>query len=500
MKNKATKISLFSFVLMVLISTFGFNNTGIAYRQMGYSSIIWYLLMAVIFFLPCGLMFVEYGSAFKDEHGGIYSWLKGSVGEKTAFIGTFTWYASWIVWMISMSPKIWIPFSTLLSGHDSTQTWHIFDLSPTATVGVLAILWMILVTWCDSKGIKSITRISSIGGSFIVMVVVVFCLASLALLLINHGQLAEPLHNVTDFTKSPNPNFQTKISIISFITYVMFAYGGIESLGGMIDKLKNPAQNFPLGIVIGAVAIAVTYAGTIFLCGVSTNWTKVLGNNYVNLGNVLYVIINNLGYTLGKSLGLTSGTSVIIGNSFDRFAGLSLWLGYGGSFFVLLYSPLKSFIMGASKHLLPYNLVKLNKHQMPANAMWIQAGIVIVILMMISFGGHDSQKYYLILTDMTNLSMAFPYLFLVGAFPFFKRKTFLTRPFVFFKTKWSTDVISLIVLTTLVIGMLFTIWEPLIEHDYVTAFWTAIGPVFFSAIAWLWYHHQEKQNLKTYLK
>ncbi|XIF20241.1 MAG: glutamate/gamma-aminobutyrate family transporter YjeM [Acetilactobacillus jinshanensis] len=433
MKTKVTKISLFSFILMILISTFGFNNTGIAYNQMGYSSIIWYVLTAVIFFLPCGLMFAEYGSAFKNESGGLYSWLKGSVGEKIAFIGTFTWYASWIVWMISMSPKIWIPFSTMLSGHDNTQAWHLFDLTPTETIGILAIFWMLLVTWCDCKGIKSITRISSLGGTFIILVVAGFCIASLALLLINHGHLAEPIHHLSNFTKSPNPSFQTFIPIVSFIIYAMFAYGGIESLGGMIDKLKDPARNFPLGIIIGAVTISITYAGTIFLCGISTNWTRVLGHNYVNLGNVLYVIINNLGYVLGKSLGLSTATAVMIGKGFDRFAGLGLWLGYGGSFFVLLYSPLKSFIMGASKHLLPSKLTQLNKHQMPANALWIQAVIVIVILLLISFSGSNARKFYLILTDMTNLSMAFPYLFLVGAFPFFKRRKNLTRPFVFYK-------------------------------------------------------------------
>lgn len=32
-------------------------------------------------------MMAEYGSAFHDAQGGIYSWLAGSIGEKWAFIG-----------------------------------------------------------------------------------------------------------------------------------------------------------------------------------------------------------------------------------------------------------------------------------------------------------------------------------------------------------------------------------------------------------------------------
>lgn len=59
---------------------------------------------------------------------------------------------------------------------------------------------------------------------------------------------------------------------------------------------------------------------------------------------------------------------------------------------------------------------------MPANAMWLQAIIVCVIIFLVAFGGSAAQRFYLILTDMANVSTSFPYLFLVGAFPFFKKR------------------------------------------------------------------------------
>ena len=492
-KQNTGKITLFSFILMIFISTFGFNNTGIAYLQMGYASIFWYLLTAIIFFLPCGLMFAEYGSAFENAKGGMYAWLKGAAGEKIAFIGTFTWYASWIVWMISTAPKIWIPFSTMINGSDQTQSWHLLGLSDTATIGLLGILWILIVTFLDCHGIKFITRVSSIGGTFIVTVVSIFCISSLLLLVINHGRLAEPIRGFNSLAQSPNPSFKTFIPIVSFIIYALFAYGGIESMGGMIDRLKHPTRTFPLGIIIATVIIAISYAGTIFLCGVSTNWQQILGHQSVNLGNVLYVIINNLGYVLGKAFGLSTSRAMVVGHAFNHFAGLSLWLGYGGSFFVLLYSPLKSFIMGASKRLLPKRATQLNQHKMPSVALWCQAIFVIIILLIISFSGSNAQKYYLVLTDMTNISMAFPYVFLIGAFPAFKRKS-LTRPFVFYKNRTFTNVVTTIVLTVLIVAFVFTAIEPIIEHDYVTAFWTIIGPVLFSSAAGLFYHHQVKKS------
>lgn len=97
------KITLVGLILMVFTTIYGFANTTVAYDQMGYASIIWYVLAALFFMLPSSLMFAEYGSAFKDAHGGIYSWLAESIGERLAFIGTFIWLSSWIIWMVSTS-------------------------------------------------------------------------------------------------------------------------------------------------------------------------------------------------------------------------------------------------------------------------------------------------------------------------------------------------------------------------------------------------------------
>lgn len=96
-KDKSVKIGLKSLVLMIFSAIFGFSNSLTAYYQMGYASIVWYIITAILFFLPSALIFAEYGAAFKGVKGGIFSWLKGSVSEKTAFIGTFIWLAAWVV-------------------------------------------------------------------------------------------------------------------------------------------------------------------------------------------------------------------------------------------------------------------------------------------------------------------------------------------------------------------------------------------------------------------
>jgi len=488
------KIKLSNLILMIFTAIYGFANTTVAYDQMGYASIIWYVLAALLFFLPSAMMLAEYGSAFKEAKGGIYSWLAGSIGEKWAFIGTFIWLSSWIIWMLSTSTKVWIPLSTLISGSDQTQTWSILGLSSTQTVGLLGIVWILTVTFFATRGVNSIAKISSLGGIFVMFLTALFFVASIVIVILNHGQLAEPINGIHSFISSPNPQFSSPMALMSFVTYAVFAYAGMESMGGITDSMDKPEKTFPKGLIISTIAITIMYSLSIFLWGISTNWSSVLGKSQVNLGNITYVLMNNLGLVLGKAMGLSAVTSATIGHWLARLTGLSMFMAYLGSFFVLVYSPLKSFILGSSPKLWPKKMTKLNKVGMPAYSMWLQAIVVAVFIFLVAFGGSAANEFYLILTDMGNVSTSFPYLFLIGAFPFFKRRQDLERPFVVYKNRAFTNTVVTVVLVILVGGIGFTCLQPIMDHDYMTAFWTIIGPIFFGAVAWIFYHNAQKRS------
>ena len=95
---------------------------------------------------------------------------------------------------------------------------------------------------------------------------------------------------------------------------------------------------------------------------------------------------------------------------------------------------------------------------------------------------------------MANVSTCFPYLFLIGAFPFFKAKKDLDRPFVAFKNRFWTNVLVVFVELILIIGIAFTFIQPMLEKDYQTAFWTLAGPVFFAIVALVFYHYAAKKR------
>ena len=164
-----------------------------------------------------------------------------------------------------------------------------------------------------------------------------------------------------------------------------------------------------------------------------------------------------------------------------------------GAAFVMIYSPVKSFVLGSDSRLLPKKITKLNDKGMPANAMWLQALVVSLIMLFVAFGGKAATQFYTILTDMMNVSSSAPYLFLIAAFPFFKQKQNLDRPFVFYKNKKVVWTVTSIVWLVVAAGIVFTCVEPILSHDYMTAFWTAFGPIFFGVVGWILYKRSESK-------
>ncbi|EQB7152390.1 amino acid permease, partial [Enterobacter hormaechei] len=111
MSHSLKKMTLTGLILMIFTSVFGFANSPSAFYLMGYSATPFYIVSALFFFIPFALMMAEMGSAYRKEEGGIYSWMNNSVGPRYAFIGTFMWFSSYVVWMVSTAAKVWVPFS-----------------------------------------------------------------------------------------------------------------------------------------------------------------------------------------------------------------------------------------------------------------------------------------------------------------------------------------------------------------------------------------------------
>lgn len=494
MGNKK-KLTLLPLVLMVFTSVFGFNNISRAFYKMGYAAIPWYIISGLTFFVPYAFMMAEYGAAFKKEKGGIYSWMEKSVNGKFAFIGTFMWYASYVIWMVSVATEIWIPLSNVLFGKDITGQVALFGLKSTQVLGILAIIFVIVVTFIASKGLQKISKITSIGGTAVALLNVVLLVGAILIFILHGGKLAQPITSVSDFVASPNPLNNSMLNILSFLVFAIFAYGGIEAVGGLVDETENPEKTFPKGMMVSAAIIAIGYSLGIFLCGIFMNWKDLSGTQGINLANITYILMHNLGYSLGTSFGLTQAGANGLGAAFARIVGLSMFLAYIGAYFTLIYAPLKQLIEGTPEKLWPKAIGKIDKDGIPRNAMWIQCIIVCVFVMLTAFGGDGVSKFFSYIVLMTNVAMTIPYMFIAIAFIGFKKKKEIEKPFEIFKGYKSGVAAAVIVTATVFFANLFTIIEPALQKtpDMTSTLLMIAGPIFFAVVALIMYGRYEKK-------
>ena len=133
--------------------------------------------------------------------------MEKSVGPKYAFIGTFMWYASYIIWMVNVSSTIWVPLSNAIFGNDITGQLSLFGLNSIQSLGILGCLWILLVTFIASKGVDKIKKVTSIGGTAVALLNLVLLIGGLIILILNRFQFKQPILNIIrDFTKSSISN------------------------------------------------------------------------------------------------------------------------------------------------------------------------------------------------------------------------------------------------------------------------------------------------------
>lgn len=491
--EKQKKLTLITLILMIFTSVFGFANMPRSYFLMGYGAIPWFILGGITYFIPFAFMMAEFGSAFKDEKGGIYSWMEKSVGPKFAFMGVFMWYASYVVWMINICSTIWIPLSNTIFGVDTTSKWGVLGLNSTQVLGILGVLWVSAVFLISRRGISRITKITSVGGMAVALLNVVLIVGAIIVFILNKGQFKEPIISTMSFINSPNPAYQNISSTLSFLVFALFAYGGIEAVGGLVDQTENPEKTFPKGILIAAAIISVAYSLGIFLIGIFTNWSGTLSGENVNMANVAYIVMNNLGYTFGNSLGLSDPAAMQIGNWVARFVGLSMFLALSGAFFTLSYSPLKQLIEGTPAKLWPGKMAVIDKNDMPINAMVVQTVIVAVMVIFVSMGGSSAKLFFKMLVLMTNVAMTIPYLFLSIAYISFRKKDDIKKPFIILKNKSFAVFAGFVVTAGVGFANFFTIIEPAIHGDLQSTLAMIAGPIIFVIAALLIYSNGQKK-------
>ena len=348
----------------------------------GPSSISFWVLAALLFFVPQGLAVSHLSSRYPNE-GGIYFWTKRQFGEGHGFL------CGWCYWVnnILYYPNLLMATAvvgTYAFGRGGTGLESNWSYVLPATLGAL---W--IAVGLNIVGLRTGRWLQNLGavGTYLPG----FVLVSLGLYAALTRPPATPM---TPAALLPDLNDWSSLNLWASIA---FAFAGLELCAVLGDEVQNPRRNLPRSVFISAPLIAFLYiAGT-----VSVLWLVPSGEVNIVSGflQALAAGAADAGVAL-VWLAPAAAALFVIGN----IGGVGAWL----------TGPARvAFVIGLDRYFPPaFGKVHPRWHT-PYVAILTQA-VLASIFLLVSVLGHGTtvEKAYLVILDTMLLIYFVPYIYL----------------------------------------------------------------------------------------
>jgi amino acid transporter len=186
--------------------------------------------------------------------------------------------------------------------------------------------------------------------------------------------------------------------------------------------------------------------------------------------------------------------TAVLSQVYIRYTSVTLFAAYVGLLSTISYTPLKTLVYSITAN----SRSDFSTKQMDASTstsnlqvykvpVIIQAALLTIFILAISFGGARVSQLYNQLTIMTNISRSIPYLLVAMAFPIYKHKQMELQPFKVIHSKFSTYVTTALVSSSIIAAVFFSIFDKVITKDYMDALWLTLGPLTFSVMGLIIY-------------
>lgn len=208
----------------------------------GPSSISWWIITLVLFFIPYGLITAELGTTY-PEQGGLYVWVRNAFGERWAARTTWLYWINVALWM----PSVYVLFAGMFA------QLFIPDLSlwGQILIGIL-MTWVTVMIGIIALDIgKWVPNIGALMKALIMLVIGIgaFVYAS------QHGV-------ANDFSfRNILPRWDAGLY---FLPVIVYNFMGFELMSGAGEEMQNPQRDIPRAIITAGLLIAFFYLmGTI---------------------------------------------------------------------------------------------------------------------------------------------------------------------------------------------------------------------------------------------
>lgn len=425
-KVKKKGLSLFDTIAFAFSAIFVLDSFSAA-AAIGWQSIIFWVILAFIYFLPYGLITAELGAAYSDG-GGIYTWVKRAFGSKWAARTNWFYYLNVGLWMAS----VYIAFSSTISYMINPNV----SLNPWIQVGIaIVITWLtVLFGLMDLKYTKWIPNVSTICK---VVVTVGLIVAMIIWLAQGHG-VATPIND-------PNygivPSWSTGIV---FLPVIIYNLSGFELSSNAVSEMKNPKRDIPRSTLIAGVTIVLAYlVGTVAV-------------NIIVPMSEKFDISNGVIYTLGQ----------VFPPAINIIFGILLLITLFGSMITWTFGANRAIQEAGQDGEFQKIFASQNKHGAPIFAT-ILTGIISTVMLLfaglMSIGQSQVSDIFWTIYAFSSIIFLLPYLLIFPSFVVLRKKDpAINRPFKLPGKPWVIWLVTILPMIILVLSIILFIFGDLI--------------------------------------
>lgn len=393
--SDTVKITWITLAFMAFSTVWGFGNVTNGFGYFNGTQVIFsWIMMFVLYFVPYALMVGELGSAFKNAGGGVTSWVLETTNPKLAYYAGYTYWVVHIPYIASkgsngLKALAW----TFLKNdwYDSLPTWQV-----QLATGIVFVFFL----WVAAKGLQPLKALTSLAGSSMFVMSLLFIVMMFAAPLINPSASYVPLdwsweHLIPQF----NVQYFTSLSIL------VFAVGGCEKISPYVNKVQNPGKDFPKGMIALAIMVMVcAILGTIALGMMIPPEEIDAANRSSFIANGAYEAFQKLGeyYHCGSLFVIIYGAC----NAIGQFSTLVLSID----------APLRMLLDDASaRQFVPKGLLKQNKSGAYINGIYL-VGILSGAIIAIQLVGTGAADVVAWLIKLNSVCMPMRYLWVFFAY------------------------------------------------------------------------------------
>lgn len=416
-KVNEKKISWYSFAFIVFSGVWGFGNVINGFSEYGgLKAIVPWIIIFAIYFIPYALMVGELGSAFKNESGGVSSWIRHTIGPTAAY------YAGWTYWIVHMPYISQKPNAAVIAA-----SWAIFQDNRasqmnTTILQVICLVIFIAAIFAASKGITIIKKLSTLAGSAMFVMSILYILLMMAAPAITNASLLEINWSLDAFMPAFDLKFFTGLSIL------VLAVGGCEKVSPYVNKMKDPSKDFAKGMITLAVMIAVcAILGTVSM-------GMMFDSNHIPED-----LMTNGAYYAFQKLGEYYG----VGNVFVILYAITNMISQIAVLIISIDAPLCMLLGNADEKFIPKSLFKQNKYGAYINGHKLIALIAGILIIVPAFGIDDVDMLVKWLVKLNAVCMPLRYLWVFVAYIALKKAgEKFPSAYRFTKHKWIGIVVG----------------------------------------------------------